>query len=216
MSRYSMIAATLILLMSIACFAQEQEWIEYASDADFFTINFPTQPKIENITFPTEYRLNLPGKIYSASEGPGKFSVTVIDYTNAAKVHTENSKACLATGKYPDICSDHGRLDLRGAIDFATWTYLKKDVKVTFFAYYNSDLVEGRQMQLTNPDGSRTFLAIHMHENRLYIIDGTVPKGAPQPALFQQSMGFIDKEGERIRYTEIYSNAYPAPKRLAR
>jgi hypothetical protein len=216
MFRYSMIAATLILLMSIACFAQEQEWVEYASQADFFTINFPTQPKIENITFTTEYRLNLPGKIYSASEGPSKFSVTVIDYTDAARVSTENSKACLATGKYPDICSDHGRLDLRGAIDFATWTYLKKDVKVTFFAYYNSDLVEGRQMQLTNPDGSRTFLAIHMHENRLYIIDGTVPKGAPQPALFQQSMGFIDKEGKRIRYTEIYSNAYPAPKRLVR
>ena len=216
MSRYSMIAATLILLMSIACFAQEQEWVEYASQADFFTINFPTQPKIENTTFTTEYRLNLPGKIYSASEGPSKFSVTVIDYTDAARVSTENSKACLATGKYPDICSDHGRLDLRGAIDFATWTYLKKDVKVTFFAYYNSDLVEGRQMQLTNPDGSRTFLAIHMHENRLYIIDGTVPKGAPQPALFQQSMGFIDKEGKRIRYTEIYSNAYPAPKRLVR
>ena len=216
MSRYSMIAATLILLMSIACFAQEQEWVEYASQADFFTINFPTQPKIENTTFTTEYRLNLPGKIYSASEGPSKFSVTVIDYTDAARVSTENSKACLATGKYPDICSDHGRLDLRGAIDFATWTYLKKDVKVTFFAYYNSDLVEGRQIQLTNPDGSRTFLAIHMHENRLYIIDGTVPKGAPQPALFQQSMGFIDKEGKRIRYTEIYSNAYPAPKRLVR
>jgi len=95
-------------------------------------------------------------------------------------------------------------------------TTAKKDAKVTFFAYYNSDLVEGRQLQLTNKDGSRTFLAIHMHENRLYIIDGTVPKGAPQPALFQQSMGFIDKEGKRIRYQEIYSNAYPPPKRLVR
>ena len=216
MSRYSLIAATLILLMSVACFAQEQEWIEYASKADFFTINFPTQPKIDNIMYTTEYRLNLPGRIYSSSEGPSKYSVTVIDYTGAARIHTDNSKACLATGKYPDICSDHGRLDLRGAIDFATWTYLKKDVKVTFFAYYNSDLVEGRQLQLTNADGSRTFLAIHMHEDRLYIIDGTVPKGAPQPALFQQSMGFIDKEGKRIRYTGIYSNAYPAPKRLVR
>ena len=101
--------------------------------------------------------------------------MTVVDYTDAAKIHAEQSKACLATGKYPDICSDHGRLDLRGAIDFATSTYLKKDAKVTFFAYYNSDLVEGRQLQPTNPDSSRTFVAIHMHENRLYIIDGTVP-----------------------------------------
>lgn len=216
MSRFSLIAAMLILFISGSAFAQEQEWIEYASQPDYFSINFPAQPKIETITFKSEFGLDLPGHVYSAQEGPSHYSVTVIDYTDAAKIHAERSKACLATGKYPDICSDHGRLDLRGAIDFATWNYLKKDVKVTFFAYYNSDLVEGRQLQLTNADGSRTFLAIHMHENRLYIIDGRVPKGAPQPALFQQSMGFIDKEGKRIRYTEIYSNAYPAPKRLVR
>ena len=215
MLRLSLIAAALSLLISTHSFAQE--WVEYASQPDFFSINFPTEPKIENITFATEYGVKLPGRVYSSSEGANRYSVTVIDYTEAAKLHEQKSKACLAEGKYPDFCSDHGRLDIRGAIDFATWSYLKKDAKVTFFAYYNSDLVEGRQVQLTNnADGSRTFLAIHMHENRLYILDGTVPKGAPQPALFQQSMGFIDKDGKRIRYTEIYSNAYPAPKRLVR
>ena len=215
MLRLSLIAAALSLLISTHSFAQE--WVEYASQPDFFSINFPTEPKIENITFATEYGVKLPGRVYSSSEGANRYSVTVIDYTEAAKLHEQKSKACLAEGKYPDFCSDHGRLDIRGAIDFATWSYLRRDAKVTFFAYYNSDLVEGRQVQLTNSaDGSRTFLAIHMHENRLYILDGTVPKGAPQPALFQQSMGFIDKDGKRIRYTEIYSNAYPAPKRLVR
>ena len=215
MSRLSLIAAMLGLFISGPSFAQE--WIEYASQPDYFSINFPTEPKIENITYTTEFGINLPGRVYTSQEGSNHYSVTAIDYTDAAKMHAARSKECLATGKYPDICSDHGRLDLRGAIDFATWTYLKKDAKVTFFAYYNSDLVEGRQLQLTNnKDGSRTFLAIHMHENRLYIIDGTVPKGAPQPALFQQSMGFIDKDGKRIRYQEIYSNAYPPPKRLVR
>ena len=214
MSCFSLIAATLVLFISGPSFAQE--WVEYASPADYFSINFPADPKVENITYTTEFGMNLPGRVYTSPEGPNHYSVTAIDYTGAAKMHAERSKECLASGKYPDICSDHGRLDLRGAIDFATWSYLKKDAKVTFFAYYNSDLVEGRQLQLTNKDGSRTFVAIHMHENRLYIIDGTVPKGAPQPALFQQSMGFIDKEGKRIRYQEIYSNAYPPPKRLIR
>src|SRR5712692_3965751 len=214
MSRLSLIAAALSLFVSVPSFAQE--WVEYASPTDYFSINFPIDPKIENITYTTEFGINLPGRVYTSQEGSNHYSVTAIDYTDAAKMHAERSKKCLAAGAYPDICSDHGRLDLRGAIDFATWTYLKKDAKVTFFAYYNSDLVEGRQLQLTNADGSRTFLAIHMHENRLYIIDGTVPKGAPQPALFQQSMGFIDKEGKRIRYQTIYSNAYPPPKRLIR
>ena len=102
-------------------------------------------------------------------------------------------------------------MDLRGAIDFATWTYLKKDAKVTFFAYYNSDLVEGRQMQLTNPDGSRTFLAIHMHENRLYIIDGTVPAGMPPPDWFNQNIGWLDENGQQVRYQSIYHNGYAKP-----
>jgi hypothetical protein len=214
MYRLSLIAAALVLFIAGPSFAQE--WVEYASQPDFFSINFPAQPKIENITYTSEYGIKLPGRIYSSEEGPNRYSVTVIDFSEDAKMQADRSKECLAAGKYPDFCSDHGKLDLRGAIDFATWSYLKKDAKVTFFSYYNSDLVEGRQLQLTNPDSSRTFVAIHMHENRLYIIDGTVPKGAPQPALFQQSMGFIDKEGKRIRYQEIYSNAYPAPKRLVR
>ena len=28
-----------------------------------------------------------------------------------------------------------------------------------------------------------------MHENRLYILEGTVPDGYPEPAFFQQSVG---------------------------
>jgi hypothetical protein len=67
---------------------------------------------------------------------------------------------------------------------------------------------------MTNADGSRTFAEIHMHANRLYIFEATVPKGAPSPALFQQSVGFVDKDGVRVRYRSIYSNAYPPPARV--
>jgi len=69
-----------------------------------------------------------------------------------------------------------------------------KDVKLTLYAHYNADQVEGHRLQLLNPDKSRTFAAIHMHENRLYIFEGTTPAGSPPPALFQQSLGFLDKE----------------------
>ena len=47
-----------------------------------------------------------------------------------------------------------------------------------------------------------------MHENKLYILDGTVPKGYPEPGLLQQSLGFVDKEGRGIRYQAIYSNEF--------
>jgi len=214
MRRIPIIAAALSLFISGPCFAQE--WIEYASQKDFFTVNFPSQPKVEDITYTTEYRLTLPGRVYSAADGPNRYSVTVVDYTEAEKIHAERNKQCKATDAYPDICGDRSRADLRGAMVWATFRFLQRDAKVTFYALYNADLVEGHQLQLTNADGSRTFVAIHMHENRLYIFEGTVPKGAPQPALFQQSLGFIDKEGKRIRYTATYSNAYPAPTRLPR
>ena len=211
MRRMSLIAAAWVLFISATAFAQE--WIEYASQQDFFTVNFPSQPKVQDINYTTEYGITVPGRVYSSADGANRYSMTAIDFTGAEKLHAERSKKCLATGAYPDVCTDHGKGDLRGAIDFAVWGFMQRDAKITFYAYTNVDLVEGRQIQLTNPDASRTFVAIHMHENRLYILEGTVPKGAPQPALFQQSLGFIDKEGKRIRYETTYSNAYPPPRR---
>jgi hypothetical protein len=119
----------------------------------------------------------------------------------------------VASGAYPDVCGDRSQNDIRGAMDHAVSGFLKRDAKVTHYSYYQLELVEGKHLQLQNPDGSRTFVAINMHENRLYIVEGTVPKGAPLPALFQQSLGFIDTEGKRIRYASTYHNSYPAPPR---
>ena len=47
---------------------------------------------------------------------------------------------------------------------------------------------------------------IAMRENRLYIMEGTVPKGYPEPGLFYQSLGWVDKDGNGIRYQQIYVN----------
>jgi len=206
-----LIAAALSLFLSGPSFAQE--WIDYASRADLFTVNFPGEPKVKDITFSTEYSITLPGRVYSYEDGPNRYSVTVVDYTDAGKIHAERSKNCKATGAYPDVCTDHAQADLRGAIVYASWKFFQRDAKVTDYAVYNADRVEGHRLQLTNSDGSRTFAVIHMHENRLYIVEGTVPKGAPPPALFQQSLGFIDKEGKRIRYESTYANGYPPPPR---
>ncbi len=59
-----------------------------------------------------------------------------------------------------------------------------------------------------NADESRTFAWIGMHAHKLYIVEGTVPAGYPEPGLFQQSMGWVDKDGNGIRYQTIYSNSY--------
>ncbi len=199
----------LILLMSGPSIAQD--WVEYASRADMFTVNFPSQPKVQDITYRTEFGLMLPGHVHSSEDGRSRYSVTVIDYANVQTIHAERVKGC--TG-YPDTCGNPYVAELRGAMDYAAWSFIKRDAKVTYFAYGNTDRIEGRRIQLTNADRSQSFVAIHMHENRLYILEGTVPAGAPPPGLFQQSLGFLDKDGKRVRYNALYVNGYPPPTRV--
>ena len=71
------------------------------------------------------------------------------------------------------------------------------------------DRVEGHEIQLiNNADRSRTFAYIAMHRNRLYILEGTAPEDYPPPALFQQSLGFVDPDGRGVRYQSVYSNRH--------
>jgi hypothetical protein len=202
------LSAVLILLVATPCLAQE--WLEYYSNADFFLVNFPGQPQIRDVAYPSEFGLMLPAHLHIYENGATRMAVTVVDYTNVDKMHAERVKGCAL---YPDQCTNQTAAELRGALDYAVSTFIKRDAKVTYYGYANSDRIEGRRVQLLNPDKSRTFVAIYMHDNRLFILDATVPDNAVPPALFQQSMGFLDKDGQRIRYATIYSNAYPPPVR---
>ena len=201
-------AAAFILFMSGPSFAQE--WIEYYSQADRFLVNLPGQPKVQEVAWRTEFGLTLPAHVHLYEAGPSRYSVTVVDYADVQKLHAERVKGC--TG-YPDTCGNPSAAELRGAMDYAAWNFIKRDAKVTYYAFANSDRIDGRRVQLANPDRSRTFAAIYMHENRLYILEATAPAGAPPPALFQQSMGCLDKDGVRIRYATPYANGYPLPPR---
>ena len=207
-----LVAATLSLLPSGTCFAQD--WIEYRNQADFFSVNFPGEPKVRDISYRTEYSITLPGRVYSVENGLTRYSVTVVDYATLESLEAERVKGCKAAGGDGDSCNDHSLADMRGAIVYATWNFLQRDAKVTHFSYSNVDRVEGHELQLTNADRSRTFVSIHMHENRLYILEGTVPAGSPAPALFQTSLGFLDKDGKGIRYDTPYSNGFPPPRRV--
>jgi hypothetical protein len=201
--------AALILCIAAPGFAQE--WLEYYSKPDAFLVNFPGQPQVRNITYATEYGLTLPAHLHIYEQEPNRFSVTIVDYGNVMTLHADRVKGCKL---YPDQCTNQGANELRGALDYAVSRFITRDGKVTYYAFANSDRVDGRRVQLTNPDKSRTFAAIYMHENRLYILEADVPATAPPPALFQQSMGFLDKDGIRVRYDSVYSNVYPAPKRI--
>ena len=211
---------TTALLVAISSPLLAQEWIEFASRQDRFTCNFPSQPKITETIYRSQHEADLPARIYSTSDGRSRYSVTVVDYNQAQPILTEKAKSC-PKGAEPCLGNPgdegHWRADVQGAIVYASWKLMQADAKVTSFVWNIVDLVQGHQLQLTNNgDKSRTFAGIYMHEKRLYIIEGTVPAGYPEPGLFQQSLGWLDENGVGLRYQSYYSTGFPVPPRLKR
>ena len=215
-----LISAALAVSVSVPSFAQE--WMEFASREDRFTCNFPSQPKITETTYRSEHGADLPARVYSVAQGQSRYSVTVVDYNQAQRILTEKAKKCppgaeTCSGGPGATGEGYWKDDVRGAIIYASSLLIQRDAKVTSYVYNFVDLVEGHQLQLTNnADKSRTFAGIYMHENKLYIIEGNVPAGYPEPGLFQQSLGWLDENGIGLRYQAIYSNGFPAPPRVNR
>lgn len=212
-----LMSAALVLCMSGPAFAQE--WVEYANKQDGFKANFPGEPKVTETTWKSEYGYILPARVYSAVRGRERYSMTVVDYNGIEQQGMERSKKCpsgaetcqgqTAGALLNVIGPGYSKQDIRGALLYATFQFIQRDAKMTSLIWNFTDLVEGHLVQLTNnADQSRTFAAIHMHENKLYIAEGTVPKGYPEPGLFQQSLGWVDKDGNGIRYQGVYSNEF--------
>lgn len=196
-----------------------QGWTEHASRADFFSVNLPCAPSLEETTWTSEYEAEFPARVHACEDGGIRYSVTVADYTDAERIHAERARNCppdAHTGCTGASYTGVGSwiVDVRGAPEHAVWGFLQRDATPTFFGWNFVDLVEGRHLQLTNADGSRTFAAVYMHENRLYVLEATSPAGRPGPELFQQSLRFLDAGGAGIRYESVYTNGFPPPPRV--
>ena len=190
-----------------------QEWIEYKNQIDAFGVAVPGQPNVKNTTETTEYGHVLPGRVYMREAGPNRYTVTVIDYTNLRQMETERIIKCRASGGDGDTCMDTYLHDVRGAVINATWNLIKRGGKIKHLAYSRMDLVEGQELYLINADGSQTFAGVYMHENHLFILEGTVPGNSPPPVQFYQSLEFLDKDGKEIRYVTPYANGLTTPAR---
>ena len=76
----------------------------------------------------------------------------------------------------------------RGATAWAAWNFRKRGGEVTYDAYAYSDLIAGHQLQITNKDKSRSYIGIHPHARRLYIMEATAPADYPPPSDFPQAL----------------------------
>lgn len=177
--------------------ATAQSWQAYVSRGDFFSVNFPDEPTITESSYASEYGATLPARIYAVRNGDSLHSVTVVDFTDAERIYRE----------LPDRTDEANNsslwlYDQRASVAFAARNFRLRGGEITYDAWHHIDLVEGHQLQITNDDGSRTYAAMYFNgdSRRLFVLEATVSPRSPPAGQFQQSLRFLDIEGERVRY----------------
>ena len=107
------------------------------------------QPKVTQTTYRSEHGADLPARVYSATQGQSRYSVTVVDY-NPDRTNTHGESQVLPGGRRDHASEEaagdegHWKSDLRGALLYATWQLMQRDAKVTSFVWNHVDLVEGQ------------------------------------------------------------------------
>ncbi len=167
----------------IAFPAAAQGWFEFVDSEEFFGINLPHEPAVENTTYHSEFGSAYPGKVYTASDGQVDYKVTVVDYTLSS-----------------ELPGSRGVWDFAGSVAYAAWQIRKRGGEFTHDGWTEADRIPGHQLQITNEDQSRTYAQIHSFAKRLYIFEAHAAPGATPPIQYQQSVIFLDEEGEVVRY----------------
>jgi hypothetical protein len=156
---------------------------------------------------------SLPARVFTVDRGREHYAVTVADYRGIEKLGIAKSQSCTPGaetcigGQTRIVGPGYWKSDVHGAITYAAFKLLQREAKLTGMTWNWAEQVEGTLLQFTNNDQSRTSASIYMHDNRLYVIEGTVPKGYPEPELFKMSIGFIRPDGtESNIYSSVYNN----------
>ena len=143
--RVNPVLPALLLCVAGPAFAQGQaDPIKYVSRTDYFSIDFPGAPKVQEITYPDEYRINLPGRVYASAAGRNRYKVTVVDYRGALQIHAARNAKCLEDaganrpGLTPsnaeprgDSCQDDGGKGHTRRDDVRDMDFVEKAAKVT-------------------------------------------------------------------------------------
>jgi len=210
-----LVSAALVLWLGQPSFAQE--WVELASREERLFLVFPGSPEVTEATWVSQFGAILPARVYRVTRGQSHYSATVVDYNPIERLLVERSRSCPAGANtcqgIPDWGIGYWKTDMRGALLYALSKFLERDAKATSVIWNGIALVQGLELRLTNTaDQSRTFASIYMHENRLVIMEATVPRGDPPPVAFNESLNWLDEQGQPVRYVSTYVNMPDVPR----
>jgi hypothetical protein len=186
--------------LSFSWLSFAQDWTEFVSMEDRFRMFGPGQPEVEEISYPSEYGVVYPARVYTYEDDPNRYSLTVVDYSDAQRIHSERTNKTSA-----DDGSIYWSVDVLGSIAYAAWNIRRRGGEVTYDAFHYIQRVDGHQLQITNANQSRTYAGIYLHDLRLYIVEATSPAGRPPPTIFQQSLELLNEDGETFNYRYLHT-----------
>eukprot|EP00903_Cladosiphon_okamuranus_P004454 g4452.t1 len=170
-------------------------WTNMVFPDQLFSANFPHEPEITTAAYASEYGGTFPSTVYSAQDGSNRYSVTVVDFSDAREIYAALAEEINVAGAH-----NFWLYDQMGAISYAAQQFRLRGGQVTYDAWHHVDFIGGHQLFITNPDQTRTYAGIYRHADRLYILEATVSADTPPQGIFQQSLNILDAEGKRIRY----------------
>ena len=108
-----LVSSALVLAISGTSFAQE--WTEFSSREDRFTIPFPGQPTVTETTWVSQYSAILPARVYTGTQGSGRYSVTVEQAGFKNYAHVQVAGLGMEKGKTPPTPENIAKVAASGA-----------------------------------------------------------------------------------------------------
>jgi hypothetical protein len=181
--------ATLVLTIfgSLYAFsAAAQSWFEFVEAEELFSANFPHTPTVQEFTYHSGYHAELPAKKYTASDAQADYSVIIVNFAPT------------------QLTGQRAAWDLRGSVAHAAWDIRKRGGEITHDDWVQIDRIDGHQLQIINLDQTRSYVQIHSHGTRLYIVEARAVPEATPPIHFQQSLSILDENGDIVRYANDF------------
>jgi hypothetical protein len=159
-----------VFAIILTCPAAAAEWKEFQSPDHLFTVNFPSDPKIETTAYHTSDGRSFNAQIYSTAQETGVFTLTVAEVPETGNQVQEDA-----------LMSDAVKTMTEGAL-------IKFDIQHRIRWFY------GRQLGIAGVNGGYSYVAVFHHNNRLYQIEGRAFVAGGQAEVdamrFQQSLDF--------------------------
>jgi hypothetical protein len=158
--------AFVVALLFAASPAVARDWMEYTYPDHSFTVAFPAEPKIERATYQSSDGRAFEANIFSVALDGSLFKMTVVELPEP------NANGDALVGHAVKSLTEGGQIKL--------------DIPHRIRSTY------GRQLAVARPDGSFIYVAVFLHKQRLYQLEGIAPAAGGEAdvdaMIFHQSL----------------------------